>query len=122
MSARIASKFRRSLDLRDVGRFWLEYSRLGIERGLRAREDVPQANIHDVRLEDLMSSPLEVVEEIYRAFDLPFDDWVAAELSARIADEPTAQFGEHNYDIADYGLSETQILGVFADYRDRFEV
>lgn len=43
-------------------------------------------------------------------------------LSARIAEEPTAQFGEHDYDIADYGLTEAQIQNTFADYRRRFAV
>lgn len=122
LNARIASKFRRSLDLHEVGSFWLEYSRLGIERGLQARAEFPDAQIHDVRLSDLVSRPLEIVEEIYRVFDLPFDDEVAARLSARIAEEPTAQFGEHNYDIADYGLTEAAIQNVFTDYRQRFAV
>ncbi len=122
LSARIASKFRRSLDLHEVGRFWLDYSRLGVARGLRAREAFPEAAIHDVRLSDLVSHPLEIVEEIYRVFDLPFDEALAVKLAARIADEPTAQFGEHSYDIADYGLDETQVQEAFGDYRRRFRV
>jgi hypothetical protein len=47
---------------------------------------------------------------------LPFDTDLVDQLQARIADEPTAQEGEHAYDIADYGLTEDQIQVTFADY------
>lgn len=120
LNARIASKFRRSLDLRELGRFWTEYSRAGIDRGLAARAKVSASQVRDVRLRDLRKHPIEVIEEVYRAFDLPFDDGLVAALRARIAQEPTAQQGEHDYDIADYGLTEHGIRDAFSDYRARF--
>jgi hypothetical protein len=122
LSARIASKFQRSLDLHDVGRFWLEYSRIGIDRGLKARAAFPDAQIYDVRLSDLQVRPLQTVQEIYERLGLPFDEHLAVKLSARIAEEPTAQLGEHDYDIADYGLTEAGIKNVFTGYRERFGV
>lgn len=122
LSARIASKFQRSFDLHDVGRFWLDYSRHGIDRGARARAAFPEAQIYDVRLSDLQARPLEIIEDIYRRFELPFDDDLAERLSARIADEPTAQFGVHDYDIADYGLTEAEIQSRFVDYRQSFDL
>ncbi len=122
LSARIASKFQRSLDLHDVGRFWLEYSRIGIDRGLEARAAFPRARIYDVRLKDLRARPLEVVQGVYEHFDLPFDDDLAAKLRARIAEEPTFQHGEHDYDIAHYGLTAAQIVNAFSGYRERFGV
>ena len=122
LSARIASKFQRSLDLHDVGRFWLDYSRTGIERGLQARDALPQSQVYDVRLDDLQARPLEVVEDIYRRFDLPFDGELIDRLRSRIAEQPTAQLGEHDYDIADYGLTEDRIQAKFADYCQRFGV
>ncbi|MGB5368711.1 MAG: sulfotransferase [Polyangiales bacterium] len=122
LSARIASKFQRDLDLHQVGRFWLEYSRIGVQRGLEARAGVPETQIHDVRLHDLEERPLEAIAEIYERFGLPFDDELAARLSARIEEDPTPQFGEHDYDIADYGLSEAEIQDAFSEYRARFGV
>lgn len=120
LTSRIAGKFQRSLDLHDVGRFWIDYSRAGIERGLEARRGLPASQIYDVRLQDLRAGPLELIEDIYRQFGLPFDEHLAEALSARIALEPTAQFGEHDYDIADYGLTEAQIEDAFSEYRERF--
>jgi hypothetical protein len=109
-------------DMHGVGRFWLEYSRLGIDRGLQARQALPSEQIYDVRLSDLRQDPLEVIEDIYQRFGLPFDSGLAEKLGVRIAEEPTAQLGEHDYDIADYGLTEDQIQATFADYRERFGV
>jgi len=122
LSARIASKFQRRLDLHEVGRFWLECSRLGIERGLEARRSVPASQIYDVRLGDLRSRPLEIIHDIYRHFDLPHDATLTKRFGARIAEDPTAQLGEHDYDIADYGLTADQIEAQFVDYRGRFAV
>lgn len=122
LNARIAAKFQRSLDLRELGRFWLEYSRAGIDRGMHARSALPSSQIYDVRLQDLRTRPLELIEDIYRRFDLPFDGDLADRLRLRIAEEPTAQLGEHDYDIADYGLTEEQIQDRFEDYRRRFDV
>ena len=122
LSARIASKFQRNLDLHDVGRFWLDYSRIGVDRGFEARAVFSEAEIYDVRLSELRARPLEVVREIYERFDLPFDDDLAAKITERIAEEPTAQLGEHDYDIADYGLDEAQIENAFAEYREHFGV
>jgi hypothetical protein len=122
LTARIAAKFQRNLDLHNLGKFWLDYSRVGLERGLRAREALPHSQVYDVRLEDLQARPLEIIEDIYGRFDLPFDDILADQLRARIAEDPTAQEGEHEYDIADYGLTEDQIKGTFTDYRRRFGV
>ena len=122
LSARIASKFQRNLDLHGVGAFWLEYSRIGIERGLAARSALAASQIYDVRLADLRERPLDVVEDIYARFGLPFDGLLAEKLGHRIAEEPTAQLGDHDYDIADYGLTEDQIQTAFSDYRERFGV
>ena len=122
LSGRIASKFRRSLDLHELGRFWLEYSRMGIERGLQARSALPASQVYDVRLEDLHARPLDTIEDIYRQFELPLDHVISDRLCARISEEPKAQQGEHDYDIADYGLSEPQIEAEFADYRQRFDI
>jgi hypothetical protein len=117
LTSRIAGKFQQSLDLHDVGRFWLEYSRAGIDLGREARRGRPASQFYDVRLDGLRARPLEVIEDIYRQFGLPFDEGLAEALSARIALEPTAQFGEHDYDIADYGPSAAEIQSAFEEYR-----
>jgi len=40
----------------------------------------------------------------------------------RIADDPERQHGAHDYDIADFGMSETEIRARFGDYISRFDL
>ena len=75
------------------------------------------AEASDIGLEELPKP-----REIYEFLELPYDDRLEAALAARIKEEPTAQLGEHDYDIADYGLTEAQIENAFSDYRRRFRV
>jgi len=73
-------------------------------------------------LADLRAKPIEMVEDICRHFDLPFDAQLAGRFSDQIAEDPTAQLGEHDYDIGDYGLTEDRVLAEFVDYWRRFGV
>ena len=43
-------------------------------------------------------------------------------MQQRIADDPERQHGAHDYDIADFGMSETEIRERFGDYISRFDL
>ena len=122
MSARLATKFQTKYDFERAGRFWLEYSLAGLERGLAARTQIASDQVYDVRLKDLRSNPVDIIEDIYSQFGLEFSSDLAQRLAARAAEEPTQQAGEHEYDIAEFGLSESEIRENFAEYCERFGV
>jgi len=122
LSARMAAKLRRSLNVKELGAFWLEYARIGLERGMESREKIPESQIYDVRLRDLMASPMTVLQDIYSYFDLEFTEETAALLKTRIAEKPTAQEGEHEYQIEDFGLTNEQVRETLKTYHERFGV
>lgn len=122
LSARMASKLRRSLDIDELGAFWLEYTRIGLERGMEAHRKIPDSQLYDVRLRDMMADPLTTLKDLYRHFDLEYTDEVAALFKARIEDKPTAQEGEHDYNIEDFGLTNEGVREVLAEYNERFGV
>lgn len=122
LSARMASKMQRSLSMKEVGGFWMNYSRAGLDRAMPVRDALPSSQVYDIRLNDLLQQPTAVLEGLYRHFDLDFDDGLARRFASLVADQPPAQLGEHDYDIADFGLSEGQVREVFADYCERFGV
>ncbi|MGB8330186.1 MAG: sulfotransferase [Polyangiales bacterium] len=123
LSARLASKLRRSLDVKELGAFWLEYARIGLGRGMESRKKIPETQIYDVRLRDLMADPMTVLRDIYSYFDLELSDETAALLEARIAEKPTSQEeGGHDYDIEDFGLTNEQVRETLAEYNERFGV
>ncbi|MBW2587797.1 MAG: sulfotransferase [Deltaproteobacteria bacterium] len=122
LSARMAAKLQRSLDVNELGAFWLEYTRIGLERGMESREKIPEAQIYDVRLRDLMARPMTVLEDIYSQFDLDFTPEIAGLLEERIAEKPTSQEGEHEYAIEDFGLTNEQVRETLKTYNERFGV
>ena len=122
LAARMASKLKRSLDVEELGSFWLEYARIGLERGMRARDSIPESQIYDIRLRDMMADPLVTLEQLYRHFELEFDPRLAGLFEERIADKPTAQEGEHDYHIEDFGLTNDKVREVLAEYNQRFGV
>jgi hypothetical protein len=122
LAARMASKVRRSLDVKELGEFWLEYTRIGLERAMESRKNIPDSQIYDVRLRDLMASPMTVLEDIYSHFDLEFTPEIAGLLEERIAEKPTSQEGEHEYAIEDFGLTNERVRETLKTYNERFGV
>ena len=120
LSARMASKLKRSLDVEELGAFWLEYARIGLERGMRARDSIPESQVFDIRLREMMADPLATLEQLYRHFELEFDAHLAKLFEERIADKPTAQEGEHDYHIEDFGLTNDKVRETLAEYNRRF--
>jgi hypothetical protein len=122
LTGRIAAKLRREMTMEELGRFWEDYSRIGVERGMKARARIPKSQIYDVRLEDLHADPLGVIQDLYAYFDLGYDARLTELFRGRIEEEPTAQHGEHEYDIEDFGLSKEQVREDFGRYASRFGV
>jgi hypothetical protein len=122
LSAKMSSKLKRSLDVDELGRFWLEYARIGLDRMMEARKTIPDAQLYDVRLRDMMADPMAKLRDIYSHFDLEFTDETARLLEERIAEKPTSQEGEHEYAIEDFGLTNDEVRETLKTYNERFGV
>jgi hypothetical protein len=122
LSAKMASKLKRSLDVKELGQFWLEYARIGLDRAMAAREKIPESQLYDVRLKDMMASPMTVLQDIYSHFDLEFNEEIAGLLETRISEKPTSQEGEHEYSIEEFGLTNEQVRETLKAYNERFGV
>ncbi len=122
LNARIMCRMQREVDLHEVGRFWVDYSRAGLERGQAVKDSLPAEQVYDVRLKDLHGNSDETIRDIYRHFDLDHDDRLIAKLVARAAKEPPQQFGIHEYEYSDYGLNPVALREQFSDYRAKFGV
>jgi hypothetical protein len=122
LAAKMASKLKRSLDVNELGEFWLDYTRIGLERAMESRKKIPESQLYDVRLQDLMASPMTVLQDIYAHFDLEFNAETAALLEERIGEKPTSQEGEHEYAIEDFGLTDARVRETLKAYNERFGV
>ncbi|UCH28384.1 MAG: sulfotransferase [Myxococcales bacterium] len=122
LAAKMGSKLRRSLDVNELGRFWLEYAKIGLDRAMEAREKIPESQLYDIRLRDMMASPMTVLEDLYSHFDLEWTPEIAGLLEQRISEKPTSQEGEHEYSIEDFGLTNEQVRETLKAYNERFGV
>jgi hypothetical protein len=120
LSARICCRIRRSVSLHDLGRFWVDYSLAGLERGLAARDRLPASQVYDVHLDELRAAPGATLRAIYEQFDLPFDDALLERFEQIAAQEPTFQHGVHDYHLENFGLEAEAVRRTFAAYRTRF--
>jgi hypothetical protein len=122
LSAKMASKLKRSLDVKELGEFWLDYTRIGLERAMESRKSISESQLYDVRLRDLMANPMTVLQDIYAHFDLGFNEEIAGLLEERIGEKPTSQEGEHEYAIEDFGLTDERVRETLKTYNERFGV
>ena len=62
------------------------------------------------------------VERIYRYFDLDLPPEAEARMRAHVGSHPQGQHGDHEYDLAEFGLTPKAVRARLAAYIDRFEL
>ena len=80
-----------------------------LRKNLAFRETFPGL-IYDVSYDAFVADPVGTVRGIYEHFDLPWTDATAAKLQNYIQKTPKHKHGKHQYSLADYGLTEAEVL------------
>ena len=94
---------------------WADYfDRFLADRAALERED----QIVDVRFEDFAEDQIGVVQRIYARFGWNLDDASRARMERFLRREPRGGHGEHEYSLAQIGLSESDIRRHYGDYLD----
>jgi hypothetical protein len=86
-----------------------------LSRPLELSRERPES-IYHAYYDDLISEPLAQMKKIYSWLG---DAWTpAAESGMRgwLERNPQGRFGKHDYSLAEWGLSERELLPYFADY------
>jgi hypothetical protein len=105
------------LDQAEIGRAVMEWYAMSLEQGLAARENLPAELFVDCSQQELTEQPMAVLERIYDKFDLAMSDEARAGMQAHINANPKGKHGEHQYDLASYGLTEQEVLQRFEFYK-----
>jgi Sulfotransferase family len=74
----------------------------------------------DVIHGDFHRDPMAVIERIYRFIGMDLTPQAIGDMAQRIEEKPELSHGAHRYDVADFGLSGSEIRERFGDYIDRF--
>lgn len=112
----------REVSGQEVGPVVLEYLARKLEVSLKARQQIGEERILDIQFNDFVADPVATVRSIYAYFRLPLAQDVLAAMLNYAAEHPMGKHGSHDYQLAEYGLTEAQILDRFGFYIDRFQI
>ncbi len=105
-----------------IARHWtqmLDDSIVGVE-AFRAAN--PSVVIHDVQYADLVLDPLATMGKVYEAFGDELGGPALDAMRAHVESNRKGRFGEHGYDLAEFGLDAGAIAERFAGYVERYDI
>ncbi|HEY7107253.1 MAG TPA: sulfotransferase [Acidimicrobiia bacterium] len=104
-----------------VGELNMEQWGIALDRCLAFRDDPARdAKFFDMGFTEFQADPLAEIRELYAWLgDDLTDDTVAGMLAWR-ADNPKDKFGRHEYNGADFGITDEALQQRFGAYRERF--
>ena len=105
-----------------VAEHWTALLETSIRRIDEFRASRPDHPVIDVQYADLVREPVATVAAIYERTGRSLDDAAAAAMADYVAANPKGKFGSHRYDLAEFGLDESEVLARFAQYVERYEV
>ena len=118
----LSSTFSDADHRRYIARHWTDMLAISIERVGAFRRAHPEHPILDVQYDDLVRAPLETVAGIYAACGDTLGDEAASAMKTYVAGHGRGRFGEHRYDLADFGLDKGQISERFSAYVERYGI
>jgi len=122
LAAASSAPFCKSIDDAALGKFWLDYCRAGLIRGLKARQKAGADQIIDIRYPDLKEDPLTVMDHIQKIINLDsYGTWVK---SIKINQKTTQKKRPllHHYTPSQFGLDTDQILERFSSYIQDYDL
>ena len=110
------------IDLHELGRFFLEHWRIGMERVVEFRRHHGSARFLDVQHEEFNGDPIGVLRGVYRYLGRELTPATEAKMGAWLRDHRRGLRGEHQYSSLDFGLCDGEIIEAFKDYTEFFGV
>jgi hypothetical protein len=94
----------------------------GLERGLRVREQgrVSASRFFDVRYDELLRDPIDVVRRIYAHYGFPFSPVAEERMRRFLARHPKDKHGRHRYTLDDFGMDRDEEAARYRSYCERF--
>ena len=107
---------------RYIADHWTAMLQTSISRIDAFRAAHPEHPVLDVQYDDLLKAPADTVARIYEAIGDRLTDEARAAIESYVADNRSGRFGEHRYDLAEFGLVEREIAERFASYVERYDI
>ena len=110
------------VDHEAIGRTSLKQMRAHVERPLRLRERIGDAQFYDLHYANLMRDPIGEMRAIYAWAGEELAPEVEMRMKEWLTARPQDRFGPRPYSLEQYGLTKKQLEPVFAEYLARFEI
>jgi hypothetical protein len=114
--------FSDDVDPHEIGRSWLRKGQRMVERAIDARARIGEARFVDVRYPDLIRDPIAAMRRIEESAGLPWTRDVETRAQDTLRRETKDRHGVHRYALADFGLTEHEVVRTFARYRATFAI
>lgn len=122
LAALARSSFCERIDDAALGRFWLDYSEAGLQRGFAAREKVGSDQIVDIRYQDLMTDPRTALNRILKAANLDDDKIRLDFFRSNLITQSVEEKRRHRYGLSQFGADPNEIRERFSTYMEDFDL
>lgn len=110
----------------DHGRYIAEHWTQMLEdsiNGVNAfRAAHPDVVIHDVQYADLVQDSLATMGKVYGAFGESLEGQARDAMASHLSSRPQGKFGQHSYDLAEFGLDGAALRERFAGYVAGYDI
>ncbi|HET6153572.1 MAG TPA: sulfotransferase [Marmoricola sp.] len=103
-------------DKAELGASQVEVWADGISRAMAFRGSVAGRGFIDVAFADLQTEPVATLERCYAELGVPFTEESRAAVATWAAEHEAGSRGQHDYDLADYGLTADEVRERFGTY------
>jgi hypothetical protein len=105
-----------------IAEHWTAMLEESVRRIDTFRDAHPEHPVVDVHYADLVTDPVATVAGIYRACGDELDGDASTAIARYVDAHPKGRFGEHHYDLREFGLDPAQVAERFAGYVRRYDV
>ncbi|MBS0577913.1 MAG: sulfotransferase [Proteobacteria bacterium] len=107
---------------RYIAEHWTEMLERSVAAVEAFRAANPRVQIVDVQYADLVRDPIATMRRVYAAFDEELQGPALAAMTAHVQSHPKGRFGQHRYDLAEFGLDGPAIAERFRHYVERYDI
>lgn len=111
----------REFDKKQFGVVVMEYLANKMDHAMQVRNQTDDARFIDIQFNDFVNKPMTTAEKIYQHFNLPFGEAVQKNLQTYSDAHPMNKHGKHDYQLKEYGLTESMILERFSTYIETYQ-
>ena len=96
----------------------------GLRKVISQRQEtiVPEKQIFDIHMSDLISDPMAVIRAAYNHLDMEFSEALEKRILNYLAENRRNKHGKHTYRPQNFGLTEERIREQFRFYTDHYNI